>query len=334
MNLRQFVLLKRPSGLPDESVFGLEEIKKPTEIKDDELSLHGLYYSVDPYMRGRMNDAKSYVPPFSLHQPIDGSVVARVTESKAKSFKVGDLVFGQLPWATDMTVCSSQVEKIGSTDEAHASEYLGVLGMTGLTAYLGLLEIGKPKAGETVVISGAAGAVGCVVGQIAKIKGCGAVGIVGSAEKKKLLKEHFDQTINYKDADDLESLIKKACPKGIDVYFDNVGGTISDAVLKNMNFHGRVVVCGQISLYNSKEAPQGPRLQPLLLVRSISMQGFIVHDFKEKFPETLKVLSQWLREGKLKSSETIMKGFSNLPKAFIGLFSGKNIGKMIVKADS
>jgi NADPH-dependent curcumin reductase CurA len=209
-----------------------------------------------------------------------------------------------------------------------------VLGMTGMTAYFGLLDIGRPKAGETVVISGAAGAVGCTAGQIAKIKECRVVGIVGTEEKAKLLKGHFkfDDALNYKTSSNLSEEIKSACPRGVDIYFDNVGGPISDAVLENMNPHGRVILCGQISLYNSPNAPQGPRPTPLLLSRSISMEGFIVSNFKARFPEAISVLSKWLDDGKIEASETIVQGFENLPKALIGLFSGANTGKMLVRA--
>ncbi|MBC7464504.1 MAG: NADP-dependent oxidoreductase [Bdellovibrio sp.] len=335
METQSFVLAKRPVGLPDESAFKLKRSSLKDELKDKELNLHGLFYSVDPYMRGRMNDAKSYVEPFILDQPINGGVVARVSESKDPDFKKGDLVLGQLPWATEMIVSSSQVHKINTTEKL-ASEYLGVLGMTGLTAYFGLLKIGQPKAGETVIISGAAGAVGCVVGQIAKIKGCKVVGIVGTNEKAKLLKNdfHFDETINYNDATDLASLVKQACPDGIDIFYDNVGGVISDAIIPNINFHGRIVLCGQIALYNAKEIPMGPRIQPYLLTRSILMQGFTIGNFSEHFAEGTAALDGWLKEGKLKSSQTIVEGFAELPKALLGLFSGKNIGKMIVKAEN
>jgi NADPH-dependent curcumin reductase CurA len=333
METQSIVLSKRPVGLPDETAFALKKSSTVTHLKDKELSLHGLYYSVDPYMRGRMNDAKSYVEPFILDQPLDGGVVARVIESKDPGFKKGDLVLGQLPWATEMTVPSSKVQKINTTEEL-ASQYLGVLGMTGLTAYFGLMKIGQPKAGETIIISGAAGAVGSVVGQIAKIKGCKVVGIVGTNEKAKLLKDEFqfDETINYNDPKDLAQLIKKACPNGIDIFYDNVGGAISDAVIPLMNFHGRIVLCGQIALYNSKETPFGPRIQPYLLTRSILMQGFIIGNYKSQFAEGTDALAGWLKEGKLKSSQTIVEGFAQLPKALLGLFSGKNTGKMIVKA--
>lgn len=336
METKRFVLLKRPVGIPDESAFGLEDVIVPTGLKDGELRLHGVYYSVDPYMRGRMNAGSSYIAPFALNKPIEGHVVARVSDSKAPHFKSGDLVYGQLPWATDMVVPHELVKRIDLRDSL-ASEYLGVLGMTGLTAYFGMLKIGRPKSGDTVVISGAAGAVGGVAGQIAKISGCRVVGIVGSDEKSRLIQEHFkfDSAINYKKAltaKVLQDKIKESCPNGIDVYFDNVGGPISEAVMQNMNTQGRIVVCGQIALYNLNEIPKETEIEPLLLARSISMKGFSVSDFEEQFPEATQQLSKWLSEGKIESSETILDGFANLPKALIGLFSGKNIGKMIVKA--
>lgn len=324
MQTQIIVLSKRPVGLPDESAFALKLSTTHTDLKDKELTLHGIYYSVDPYMRGRMNDGKSYVAPFALDQPINGGVVARVSESKDVAFKKGDLVLGQLPWATEMTVPSSRVQKIDTTEEL-ASQYLGILGMTGLTAYFGFLKIGQPKPGETVVISGAAGAVGSVVGQIAKIKGCKVVGIVGTNEKAKLLKNefNFDETINYNDPENLAQLLKQACPKGIDIFYDNVGGTISDAVIPLMNFHGRIVLCGQIALYNAKEVPTGPRIQPYLLTRSILMQGFIIGNYADQFAEGTAALKSWLQAGKLKSSQTIIEGFAQLPKALIGLFPEK-----------
>lgn len=334
MQIQKFVLSKRPVGVPDESTFQLQEDSLDSNLKNQELHLRGLYYSVDPYMRGRMNEGKSYVPPFILDQPIDGGVVARVLDSNDANFKKGDLVMGQLPWATEMNVASGRVHKIETTEEL-ASEYLGLLGMTGLTAYFGLLKIGQPKAGETIVISGAAGAVGSVVGQIAKLKGCKVIGIVGTSEKAKLLKDdfQFDQTINYNDTTDLALLIHTACPQGIDIFFDNVGGVISDAVIPQMNVHGRIVLCGQIALYNMKQIPPGPRIQPFLLTRSLRMEGFIVSNYANEFPEGIEDLKAWMQEGKLKSTQTVVEGFSQLPKALIGLFSGKNTGKMIVHAN-
>jgi NADPH-dependent curcumin reductase CurA len=328
----QIVLASRPKGLPTLENFKVEDVELPV-IRDDEVLLEGIYYSVDPYMRGRMNDAKSYVPPFETGKPLSGGVVAKVIESKSGNFKSGDIITGNLPWRKKMIAAEKDIRKI-DTAIAPASYYLGILGMTGLTAYFGLMHIGKPKAGETVVVSGAAGAVGMAVGQIATIQGCYVVGMAGSDEKIKLLKEEFgfDDAINYKTTPDIKKAISAACPKGVDIYFDNVGGEISDAVISNINFHARIPLCGQISLYNSTETPTGPRLQPMLLTRSVLMQGFIIGNFQSEFPEGIKQLATWVKEGKIKSTETIEHGFEKLPQALLGLFKGDNTGKMIVEA--
>jgi len=302
------------------------------DLQEGEILLQGLFYSVDPYMRGRMNEAKSYSPPFQLNQAIQGSVIAKVLDSKFEDFKQGDIVSGFLPWQEQMISDGKGLQKIDA-DIAPLSYHLGILGMTGLTAYFGLMDIGKPKANETVVVSGAAGAVGIVVGQIAKLQGCHVVGIAGSDEKIKLLKDvGFDDVINYKTVTDIKKSVAGVSPNGVDVYFDNVGGEISDAVIANINFHARIVLCGQISLYNSTEIPVGPRLQPMLLTRSVLMQGFIIGNYQSRFPEGIKQLTKWVKENKLTFKETIVHGFDQLPTAFIGLFDGKNIGKMIVEA--
>ena len=332
MKTTQILLAYRPIGLPTLENFKLEETELPA-IKDNEVLLEGLYYSVDPYMRGRMNMGKSYTPPFETGKPLSGGVIGKVIESKAGNFKNGDLVTGNLPWQKRMISTPQGIQKI-DTSFVPASYYLGILGMTGLTAYFGFMHIGKPKEGETVVVSGAAGAVGMVVGQIAKIQGCKVVGIAGSEEKITALKEEyrFDEAINYKTSPDMKKAIAAACPKGVDIYFDNVGGAISDAVISHINFHARIPLCGQISLYNSTEIPMGPRLQPMLLTRSVLMQGFIVSNFQADFPEGLTQLATWVKEGKLKFTETIEEGFEKLPEALLGLFKGDNTGKMIVKA--
>ena len=332
MTTTQIVLASRPVGLPTLENFEMKDVELPF-IRYGEVLLEGVYYSVDPYMRGRMNDAKSYVPPFETGKPLRGGVVAKVIQSKSGNFKSGDMVTGNLPWQKRVIAAENDIRKI-DTAIAPASYYLGVLGMTGLTAYFGLMHIGKPKAGETVVVSGAAGAVGMMVGQIAAIKGCYLVGIAGSDEKIKLLKEKFgfNHAINYKATPDMKKAIAAACQNGVDIYFDNVGGEISDAVISNINFHARIILCGQISLYNSTETPMGPRLQPMLLTRSALMQGFIVGNFQSQFPEGIKQLSTWVQEGKVKASETIEHGFEKLPEAFLGLFKGCNTGKMIVEA--
>jgi NADPH-dependent curcumin reductase CurA len=331
MNVKQIVLASRPEGLPTKENFRIETVTLPG-LQDGEVLVKGLYFSVDPYMRGRMNDVKSYAPPFQVNAPVYGNAIAEIIESKSKNFKKGDLVKGTLSWATESVVNYKSVTKI-DTSIAPPTYYLGILGMPGLTAFFGLLYIGKPSAGETIVISGAAGAVGIVAGQIAKLKDCRVVGIAGSDEKIKMLKEefHFDEVINYKTTSDIDKAIKETCPNGVDIYFDNIGGEISDAVISNINFHARIVLCGQISLYNTAETPMGPRLQPMLLTNSALMEGFIVADFKNFFSEGMQQLSQWVKEDKLVYKETITEGFDKLPDAFLGLFSGKNIGKMIVK---
>lgn len=332
MSAKQIILASRPKGLPGKKTFRTETLSLP-ELKDGEVLVRGLYYSVDPYMRGRMNDVKSYSPPYQVNAPITGGVVGEIEETRSEAFKKGDLITGMLPWATEFLAPAKAIKKI-DTSIAPPSYYLGILGMPGLTAYFGLLEIGKPKTGEMVVISGAAGAVGVVAGQIAKLKGCKVVGITGSDDKIKMLKEefNFDDVINYKTTPNINEAIKKVCPGGVDIYFDNVGGEISDAVISNINFHARIVLCGQISLYNVTERPVGPRLQPMLLTRSALMQGFIVSDFQSNFSDGMQQLSQWVKEGKLKYEETIINGFDQLPQAFLNLFSGANKGKMIVKA--
>ncbi|MEO7264398.1 MAG: NADP-dependent oxidoreductase [Ferruginibacter sp.] len=332
MTTKQIVLASRPTGMPSADNFKTETIELPIP-GNEEVLLQGLYYSVDPYMRGRMNDAKSYVPPFQVGKPLEGSVVAKVISSKSAQFNPGDIVLGALPWQQQM-VAQAKSLKLVDTSLAPASYYLGILGMTGLTAYFGLMHIGKPKAGETVVVSGAAGAVGIVVGQIAKLQGCRVVGIAGTDEKTGLLKSSFgfDEAINYKTTTDISKAVAAACPHGVDIYFDNVGGPISDAVISHINFHGRIPLCGQISLYNSEAQAMGPRLQPKLLTRSVLMQGFIISDFREHFPEGMRQLAAWVKEGKLSFRETIINGFDRLPEALLGLFNGKNTGKMIVEA--
>jgi len=331
MTTKQIVLSNRPKGMPELENFETKNIEI-SYIKKDEIVLQAMFLSVDPYMRGRMNETKSYVPPFEIGKPITGGVVAKVLKSNSDNFKENDVVTGNLPWQQLCIATADKLIKI-DTSIAPASYYLGILGMPGLTAYFGLIHIGKPKPGETVVVSGAAGAVGIVVGQIAKLKGCRVVGIAGSDEKVNLLKETFgfDEVINYKTCTDIKKALREVCPNGVDIYYDNVGGNISDAVISIINFHARIVLCGQIALYNSTEIPVGPRIQPILLTRSVLMQGFIVSNYQSEFTEGFTNLALWLQEGKLKYKETIVKGFDQLPAALLGLFEGDNIGKMIVE---
>lgn len=330
--IQTIVLKNRPEGKPSVSDFELLTDESDITIKDQEILLETVYVSVDPYLRGRMSDAKSYVPPFQLNKPIQSGVIAKVTASKNDNFKEGDFVSGMLDWKTKQISTGKDLLKVDK-NKAPLSAYLGILGMTGLTAYLGLIEIGKPKAGETLVVSGAAGAVGSVVGQIGKLLGLNVIGIAGTDEKIEMLKSKFgfDGGINYNTSKDIKEDIAKLAPNGVDVYFDNVGGPISDAVLFNINKFARMIICGAISLYNSTELPTSVSVQPFLIKNSALMQGFIVSNYSAKFPEAMKTLAKWLAEDKLEYTETVVNGFENIPKAFIDLFDGKNKGKMIVK---
>jgi NADPH-dependent curcumin reductase CurA len=328
---KQILLKSRPLGKPTAENFTITDAPA-VSAKEGELVVKAKYISVDPYMRGRMSDAKSYIPPFEIDKAIEGGIVAVVTESRHPDFKIGDAVYASLQWKEVQVVAAGKVTKLDK-NIAPLSYYLGILGMPGLTAYFGLLDIGKPLAGQTVVVSGAAGAVGIVVGQIARIKGCRVVGIAGSDEKNAYLSNElkFDAVINYHTTSDINEAIAKACPNGVDVYFDNVGGTISDAVIANINKGARIILCGQISTYNDIKALFGLRPQTTLLKKSALMQGFIVSNYASRFPEGVKQLSIWLSERKLSYHETIIQGFERLPEAFIGLFEGKNTGKLLVE---
>lgn len=328
---KAIILAKRPVGLPQLSDFKFLTEEVP-QIIEGELLLKTIFVSVDPYLRGRMSDAKSYAAPFELNQPINSGVIAEVVESKHPDFIKGDYVSGLLNWKEYQKSTGMGLLKVDGS-RVSLSAYLGVLGMTGLTAYLGLTEIGRPKAGETIVVSGAAGAVGSIVGQIGKLLGCRVVGIAGSDEKVEILKSTFgfDEAINYNGDKKISEAIAAACPNGVDVYFDNVGGEVSDGVLANINQFARVIICGSISVYNETKMPMGPRVEPLLVKNSALMQGFIVSNYAQKFPAAISQLSTWLMEGKLTFTETVMEGFDSIPQAFINLFQGKNTGKMIVK---
>ena len=330
--IKTILLKHRPEGKPAVSDFEFTTEDTELTLQDGEVLLEAVYVSVDPYLRGRMSDSKSYVPPFELDQPIQSGVVAKVLESKNDTYTEGDFVSGMLDWKTKQVSNAEGLTKIDPS-KAPLSAYLGILGMTGLTAFTGLTEIGKPKEGETIVVSGAAGAVGSVVGQIAKIYGLHVIGIAGTDEKVDLLKSKFgyDAGINYNTSEDMAAAIAEAAPNGVDIYFDNVGGPISDAVLVNINQFARIIICGAISVYNNTEAPKSLSVQPFLVKNSALMQGFIVSNYAAKFPDAIKKLSGWLAEDKLTYSETIVEGFDNIPQAFMDLFEGKNKGKMIVK---
>ncbi|WRP07098.1 NADP-dependent oxidoreductase [Rossellomorea aquimaris] len=328
---QQIQLVSRPEGMPVKEDFNFKEIEIPKPSKGQVL-VKTLYLSVDPYMRGRMSDAKSYVEPFQLNEALAGGAVGEIVESESGHFQKGDFVVGMLPWQEYSLADEKQVRSI-DPNVAPISTHLSILGMTGLTAYFGLLDIGQPKEGETVVVSGAAGAVGSVVGQIAKIKGARVVGIAGSDEKVSYLTDTlgFDEGINYKTTDNIYAALKEACPNGIDVYFENVGGEIGDAVLSLLNKHARVPVCGAISSYNKTDRDLGPRVQTKLIKSSALMKGFVVNDYNDRFKEGATELGQWLSQGKLQYEETITEGLENVTDAFLGLFQGKNIGKQLVK---
>ncbi len=324
-------LKNRPSGIPTLNDFEFKEEHKPS-AGDGELLLKTNYISVDPYLRGRMRSGESYIAPFEVNKPLESGIIAEVISSNNSNFKKGDFVNGMLKWKEFQVSDGAGLNKV-DPNSAPLSAYLGVLGLTGITAYLGLEKIGKLKDGETLLVSGAAGAVGSIVGQIGKIKGCNVVGIAGTDEKIELLKNNFgfDNAINYKTISNMSEAIKKACPNGVDVYFDNVGGEILDAALENINKFGRVINCGAISLYNATETPTGPRHEGTLIKKSVLMQGFTVRDYVKEFGPAIKQLATWLKDDKIKYSETIVEGFDNTPQAFLDLFKGKNSGKMIVK---
>ncbi len=332
MMMNQMILLKnRPQGWPDKDTFELKEapVGNPQE---GQVVVRSIYLSVDPYMRGRMNDTKSYVEPYKLGEAISGGVVGEIVESRSELFRVGDKVLGMLGWQLYNVVDARTLRKIDG-EAAPLSAYLSVIGLTGLTAYFGLMDIGRPKAGETVVVSGAAGAVGMVVGQIAKIQGARVVGIAGSDEKTQFLVKElgFDAAVNYKTAN-LKQALEQACPQGVDVYFDNVGGDVSDAVMSLLNDHARIPLCGAISSYNMEEGSDaGPRILTKLIKTRSMIKGFVLGDYADRMQEGLEYLMKWLSEGKLKYEETIMEGFEKVPEAFVELFKGRNIGKMLVK---
>ncbi|MEP6636668.1 MAG: NADP-dependent oxidoreductase [Acidobacteriota bacterium] len=330
MENKQILLASRPTGMPSSENFRIADTALP-QPQEGEVLVRTLYMSVDPYMRGRMSDRKSYIAPFEINEVITGGVVGEVVESRSPMFQPGDLITGMLGWRKYSVVKGGELRKL-DPKLAPVTTALGILGMPGLTAYFGLLDIGQPKEGETIVVSGAAGAVGMTVCQIGKIKGCRVVGIAGSDEKNHYLEEELwvDRTINYKTGD-VKKELRDACPDGVDVYFDNVGGEISDAVITLINKFARIPLCGQISMYNLEKPDVGPRVQPYLLTKSALMKGFIVTDYAARFAEGVTQLGKWLAEGKLKYAEHIVDGFENAPNAFLGLFAGENLGKQLVK---
>jgi hypothetical protein len=331
---RRIVLASRPTGEANEDNFRLEEVSIPAPAEGEAL-LRTIYLSLDPYQRGRMDEGPSYAPSVQVDQVMEGGTVSEVVESKAADLRPGDLVVGRTGWQEYAVASGKALRKIDPA-RAPISTALGVLGMPGLTAYTGLLNIGRPKAGETVVVSAAAGAVGSVVGQIAKIRGCRAVGIAGSQAKCNYVVNElgFDACVDHHN-EALEDDLKAACPAGIDVYFENVGGRVLEAVIPLMNQFGRVPVCGMIAHYNGTWLQRGPNRVPLLmraiLVKRLTFRGFIVFDFNDQLPEFDRDMAQWLREGKIKYREDVVEGLENTVAAFRRFFTGQNFGKLLVR---
>ncbi len=314
-------LASRPKGWPSADNFTLVRVETPPPA-DGQVLVRNLYMSVDPYMRGRMNDVKSYVPPFQVGQPLEGAAVGEIVESRAAGLTPGDLVTSMLGWRGGFVADAKDVRLVSRRVEPH-SAYLGVLGMTGLSAWVGL-NLVDVKAGDRVFVSAAAGAVGSVAGQL--------VGAAGSAEKVKVLVDEFgfDAAFNYKDGNMAEQL-RVAAPDGIDVYFDNVGGDHLEAALSAMRKHGRIVACGAISRYNDETPPLGPRNLSLIIGKRLTIRGFIVSDSLGQMPAFHTEVSGYLAEGRLRAKETVVEGLARAPRAFIDLLRGENIGKMIVK---
>ncbi|MFL2762889.1 MAG: NADP-dependent oxidoreductase [Dehalococcoidia bacterium] len=326
----KWILNKRPIGYPKESDFKL--IKSSVdELDEGEILIESHYLSLDPYMRGRMNDSKSYAPSIKIGGIITGEVVGKVVESKSKLFNEGDYATAHIGWQKYGKIDGASARKIDS-EVAPISTSLGVLGMPGLTAYFGFLDVCSPKPGDTVVVSASSGAVGAIVGQIAKIMGCKVIGIAGSDVKTDycLYELGFDNVINYK-TDNILTKISEYAPSGVDIYFDNVGGEISDNVISNLSIGARIAICGQISLYNLEENEKGDRVGSTLLINQASMTGFLVFQFKSRYLEGLSKLSQWLLDEKIKYKEDIVSGIENAPDTFIGMMKGKNFGKLLIK---
>lgn len=331
---RRVVLAQRPRGEATPADFRLEEAPIP-ELKEGDILLQTLYLSLDPYMRSRMNEGPSYAAATELNQVMVGGTVSRVIASRNPKFKEGELVSSYSGWQAYEVSNGSGLAKLDAR-VSKPSHALGVLGMPGLTAYVGTLDLGTPKAGETLVVAAATGAVGSVVGQIAKIKGLRAVGVAGGKEKcAYAVKElGFDACIDHRDAN-MPRLLKDACPKGIDIYFENVGGAVWDAVMPLLNERARVPLCGLIAQYNATALPAGPdrssRLMGLFLVKQIKVQGFIISNYFHRQPAFIEDMGQWMQQGRIKYREDITKGLENAPQAFMGLFKGNNFGKLLVQ---
>ena len=326
---KKWVLKKRPEGYPCLDDFDIVNSPIP-DPKHGEVLIKTLYLSLDPYMRGRLRDAKSYASPVGLGEVITGEVVGRVIRSNYQSLEVGDIVTAHIGWQQWGSIPGQMVRKVDS-QKPPISTSLGILGMPGLTAYFGLLEIGKPIVGETLVVSAASGAVGAIVGQLGKMMGCRVIGTAGTNQEVNYIVNElgFDGAINYK-TQNVESEIHKLCPNGIDIYFDNVGGEVTDIVMNNLAMYARIIICGQISQYNSIGQEQGPRnLWALIRTRS-KIQGMLVTDWERKHEQARTRLSEWVLSEKLKYKEYIVEGFEKSPQAFIGLMNGENFGKLLI----
>lgn len=329
---REFRLASRPTGEPTAENFALAIVELDSTPPTDHLLVRNLYMSVDPYMRGRMREGRSYTPPFTLNEAMTGGAVGEVIASSHPDFAPGDTVLHSYGWREYASVHGKGATKIDPS-LGPVQSFLGVLGMPGRTAYVGLLDIGQPKAGETVFVSGAAGAVGSLVCQIAKLKGCRVVGSAGSPAKIAWLKEKagVDGAVNYREVKNLRRAIAAECPDGVDVYFENVGGEHLEATLSLMNDFGRIAVCGMISQYNASQPTPGPRNLGLVVGRRLRIQGFIVSDHTDRNTDFYRDMAAWMSEGKIHWEETVVEGLENAPDAFLGLFSGENLGKMLVK---
>ncbi|MEC5406522.1 NADP-dependent oxidoreductase [Paraburkholderia sp. MPAMCS5] len=333
---RQIVLAARPTGTPKSTDFRLEEVAVP-EPGDGEVLLATRYLSLDPYMRGRMDDRKSYAAPTPVGGVMEGEVVAEVVRSRHPDYGIGERVLARLGWRTHAVCDGTELTKLDSRFSP-VTTALGVLGMPGMTAYTGLLTIGKPQPNQTVVVAAASGPVGSMVGQIAKIKGARAVGIAGGAQKCAFVKGElgFDAVVDHRSPDFADELAA-ACPNGIDVYFELVGGGVWQAVMPLLNQFARVPVCGLIAQYNNSGQPEGPDRLPAtmreVLSRSLTMRGFIVREFWDQRPAFVDEVSAWISDGRVRFREDIVKGFANAPEAFIGMLDGRNFGKLIVEID-
>jgi len=330
----QFLLAARPVGLPKDSDW-LRAAPPLAELQDGEVRIKVLYISLDPAMRGWMNEGKSYVRPVNIGEVMRAGGIGIVEESKSAKFSAGDTVMGvmgvQRYWSGPAEDKGAMLAKVDPS-MAPLPTWLNALGMPGMTAYFGLLDVGQPKPGETVVVSGAAGAVGMTVGQVARQMGCRVVGIAGGEDKCRFVVEElgFDACIDYK-AGPVHAGLKEHCPQGVDVYFDNVGGDILDAVLTRINMKARIVICGAISQYNVTSAVKGPANYLSLLVNRARMEGMLVTDYAARYPEGVATIARWMGEGSFKTREHIVEGFENFPSALLMLFEGKNLGKLVLK---